>query len=172
VKYILGMVLVIVAGTVVFLVQPRPTFKAGKPVPESPEPVAEFAEPPMADDLDEAMLDERRLAMEAEYEKLTRARRDLEQRLNRLKVLLWNVELPRAQSAAITEQMQNSYALLKNRRMLGAYSGPQEISEELARLEYAYENLDWIEETARLARERRTGETGDQTGSAATSPPS
>jgi len=87
--------------------------------------------------------------MQAEYDELAHARRDLEQKLNKLKVVLWDIKLPRAESDTVTETMQNSYAMLKNPKMLGAYSGVEEISTERARVKYLYAQLQQIEDKYR-----------------------
>ncbi|MGH8121027.1 MAG: hypothetical protein ACRESK_10480 [Gammaproteobacteria bacterium] len=146
-KYILGMVFILVVATLIFIFRPQPTFEAGKavPVPEEVTPPAEqaaTAEQPSPDEL-------RRAAMHAEFDELAHARRNLEQKLNKLKVVLWDVKLPRAESEAITETMKNSYAMLKNLKLLGAYSGVEQISTELARVKYLYAQLQEIEDKYR-----------------------
>ena len=87
--------------------------------------------------------------MQAEFDQLAKARRDIDQKLNKLKVVLWDLKLPKAESDAITETMKNSYAMLKNPRLLGAYSGVEEISTELARVKYLYAQLQEIEDKYR-----------------------
>ena len=148
-KYILSIVLILIIGTVVFILKPEKTFETGtsemtpavvqQPTPE--EVITDESKP------EESPVDERRAAMQAEYDKLVKARKDLEKRLSRLKAVLWDVELPKEQGEKITEQMKNGYALLKNPKMLGAFSGVAEISDELSRVEFAHDSLEGVEES-------------------------
>ena len=146
-KYILAMVCVLIVATVIFILRPQPTYEAGKTrsVPEAITPPADNAAEARQKARDEA----RRAAMQSEYDNLARARRDLDQKLNTLKVVLWDLKLPREESDAITESMKNSYVMLKNPRMLGAYSSVEEISTELARVKYLYAQLQQIEDKYR-----------------------
>ena len=143
-KYILAIVFLLLVATVIFIIRPQPSFEAGKTgsVP-STTPVMEekTGETP-----EQIQADQRRAAMQAEFDQLARARRDLDQKLNKLKVVLWDLKLPKAESEAITETMKNSYAMLKNPRMLGAYSGVEDINTELARVKYLYTQLQEIED--------------------------
>lgn len=146
-KYILGIVFIMIVATLIFIFRPQSTPVAGKP-----GSVSEEITPPVeetAPERNQAEADLRRAAMQAEYDELAHARRDLEQKLNKLKVVLWDIKLPRAESDTVTETMQNSYAMLKNPKMLGAYSGVEEISTERARVKYLYAQLQQIEDKYR-----------------------
>ena len=74
--------------------------------------------------------------MEAEFEKLKLARRNLESRLSRLKAIMWGKKISREEGDAINEQMKNGYALLKYQKLMGAYTDAEQISVELARIEF------------------------------------
>ena len=147
-KYILAIVLVLIVATVIFIIRPKPTYVAGKG-----ESVPEAIAPSVKKDADileqQAQAHQRRAAMQDEFDQLAKARRDLNQKLDKLKVVLWDLKLPKAESDAITETMKNSYAMLKNPRMLGAYSGVEEISAELARTKYLYSELQAAEDKYR-----------------------
>jgi hypothetical protein len=90
--------------------------------------------------------------MEAEFEKLKVARRNLESRLNRLKAIMWGTEINREEAEAINEQMKNGYALLKHQKLVGAYPGVEQISDELARVEFINKSLREIEEKQRAQK--------------------
>ena len=151
-KYILAMVCVLIVATVIFILRPQPTYEAGKTIPV-PETITTPADN-VAEAEQKARDEQRRAAMQAEYDNLARARRDLDQKLNTLKVVLWDLKLPREESDAITETMKNSYAMLKSPRMLGAYSSVEEISTELAHIKYLYAQLQQIEDKYRSKETR------------------
>ena len=92
--------------------------------------------------------------MEAEFEKLKKARRNLEAHLGRLKAVLWGVEIPKEESDAISSEMKNGYLLLKNKKLMGAYADVAAITDEYNRVEYLNDYLKKIEEKY---REQRVG---------------
>ena len=65
---------------------------------------------------------------------------------------MWNVQLPAKQAEDIVSKMRKGYALLKTKKLLGAFSGLQSINDELARVEYAYQNLEGVVEEVRAAK--------------------
>jgi hypothetical protein len=143
----------LIVATVIFIIRPQPSYEAGKTVPvQAPTPAVEEQ---AAKNQEQIQADQRRDAMQTEFDQLARARRDLDQKLNKLKVVLWDLKLPKAESEAITETMKNSYAMLKNPRLLGAYSGVEEISTELARVKYLYNQLQEIEDKYRTKETRQ-----------------
>ena len=146
-KYILAIVSLLIVATIIFIIRPQPDYEAGKTgsVPATTTTVEENT----AEGPEQIQADQRRAAMQAEFDQLARARRDLDQKLNKLKVVLWDLQLPKAEGDAITAKMQNSYAMLRNPKMLGAYSGVEEISTELARVKYLYTQLQEIEDKYR-----------------------
>ena len=148
-KYILGIVLLLIAVTVYFIARPEPEFQAGKAesVGQQETMTAE-PETPAVNTADV----ERRAAMGAEFEKLKKARQSLESRLNRLKAILWDAQLPKEEGGAINEQMKNGYVLLKNDKLLGAYSSLEEISGDLAQIEFINESLRTVEDKYRSQR--------------------
>ncbi len=74
---------------------------------------------------------------QALYARLEKARRDLDQRLARMKMKLWNVRLPRAEAEQMNEQLMSAYQLLNRPKLLGAFHDLGEIERELTRVEYA-----------------------------------
>jgi len=147
VKYILGVVLLLVVLTLVFILRPPPVQKAG--TIKSPPAEITSADEGAPASVQQTEAEQRRAAMQAVYEKLEQARRNLERKLNNVKVVLWDIKLPQAESDAITETMKAGYGLLKNPRMMGAYSGVEELSAELAQVQYVYMQLQAIEDKYR-----------------------
>jgi len=88
--------------------------------------------------------DEDRLYEEkqATYEKLEKARRDLDRRLARMKMSLWNVKLPKEEADSIKKQLMSAYKLINNPKLMGAYRNLDEISHELTQVEYAKEKVE------------------------------
>jgi hypothetical protein len=144
-------VLLLLAATVYFVTRPQPEFEVGK-MPVGAEPVGETGE--VGIDPEAALVAERRAIMEAEFEKLKVARRNLESRLNRLKAILWGKQIAREEMDAINEQMKNGYALLKNQKLMGAYTDAEQISIEQAQIEFINNQLKEIEDRYRSERHR------------------
>jgi hypothetical protein len=136
----------------IFITRPPPIHEAGKTEPAPKTDI--FQEDTGARGKEPSGESERRAIMQVEFEKLSKARRDLEQRLNKLKVVLWGLKLPKEENDAITETMKNSYAMLKNPKLLGAYSGPEELAAELSRIEYLKSQLQEINEKYRTSETR------------------
>ena len=153
-KYILLIVSILIALTVYFVSRPEPVYEVGKPEPaeaaEEQQKETATEEQPAEDAAAEA----RRAEMHAIYERLEKARRNLERRLSRLKALLWDIELSREESDRITARMKHAYSLLKNKKMLGAFHGVDELREELSQVQFAYESLEPVEKMAREWEER------------------
>ena len=150
-KYILSIVLLLLAATIYFVTRPQPEFVVGK-MPVGAESVEEPGE--VGIDPEAALVAERRAIMEAEFEKLKVARRNLESRLNRLKAILWGKQIAREEMDAINEQMKNGYALLKNQKLMGAYTDAEQISIEQAQIEFINNQLKEIEDRYRSERQR------------------
>ena len=112
----------------------------------------ESAERPAQPDQATEALEQKREAMAAEFEKLKKARRNLEAHLSRLKAILWGVEMPKAESDAISNEMKNGYLLLKNKKLMGAYADVAAITDEYDRVEYLNDYLKKIEEKYREQR--------------------
>lgn len=155
-KYILLIVSLLIALTVYFVViKPEPVYEVGKPIPAGvagtePEEVVPVEETTAEQTAAEA----RRAEMHALYERLEKARRNLERRLSRLKALLWDIELPREESEQIMTRMKNAYSLLKNKKMLGAFGSVDALREELSQVEFAYRDLEPVEKMAREKEEQ------------------
>lgn len=148
-KYILIITLLLISATVYFITRPEPEYTV-RNVTKATEETG-VVEAPVVDP-ETAKMAERRAMMLAEFEKLKTARRNLESRLNRLKAVFWGTEVSREEAEAINEQMKNGYALLKNQKLVGSYSGVDQISDELARVEYINNYLREIEEKQRAQR--------------------
>ena len=148
-KYILLITLLLIAATVFFVTRPQPEFEMVNisKVTGSAEEAEEIVIDP-----ETVRIAERRAVMEAEFEKLKVARRNLESRLNRLKAIMWGTEVSREEGEAINEQMKNGFALLKHQKLMGAYTGVEQISDELARVEFINNYLREIEERQRAQR--------------------
>ena len=160
-KYILLIVFILVSLTLYFVMQPDPVYQVGKQTTDMSEADDLSAETETAaSSIEESEAEQRRAEMKALYKKLEKARRDLDRRLARLKALLWDIELPAEESNRITDQMKNAYVLLKNKRLLGAFRGVEDLQDELSRVEYAYDGLEPIEKMARAKEEE-----GDRPGS-------
>lgn len=144
-KYILAIVLLLIFGTLVFIFSPDKTFEAGKReiVPGTVQDEANEIELPASAE------DVRYEAMQMEYEKLEKSRRNMDRKLARLKAILWDVKLPAEQAAEIKKEMQNGYALLKNKKMLGAYFELSQIVTENEQINFVYNNLEIIEQRLR-----------------------
>ncbi len=145
-KYILGIVVILIIGTLFFVLRPEPTYEAGQSTVTEKTIEVEEQEQVSPEQVEE---DLRRQQMEETYAKLEKARRNLERRLSRVKALLWNLKLPAAESAAIQEQMKNGYALLKNKKLLGAFFNHDDLKTELERVEFAYNNIVALDEKIR-----------------------
>lgn len=156
-KYILVIVLFLVAATLYFVYRPQPVYEIGKDTavtgPASEAAPAENTEPEAPA---ESANDEQRIAaMKAEFEKLEKARHNLERRLSRLKAVLYGVELPPDERDAITDKMKTGYGMLKNKKMLALYDNPQAIRDELLQVEYINNYLEGIEQTYREKRRQQ-----------------
>ena len=149
-KYVLLIVLALVIGTLAFVfgwfgidsktvVVSTPVVETG--VAEEPDSEAMIAE------------EERYAEIKAEYKKLEKARRNLDRRLARIKAVMWNVELPAEQAEEIVNKVRKGYALLKSKKLLGAFSGLESISDELVRVEYAYKELEGVVEEIRAIKQ-------------------
>jgi len=103
-------------------------------------------------DENEVAEEERYAAILAEYKKLEKARRNLDRRLARIKGVMWNVELPADQAEEMVSKVRKGYALLKSKKLLGAFSGLESISDELARVDYVYQDLEGVVKEIKAAK--------------------
>ena len=88
-------------------------------------------------------------AMRAAYAELEQARDTVRLQLGRLKSRTWKLQVSPDQARAITEQMQQGYAVLKNPPMLGAFSSAGEIRRELAKVTRIADKLSALETTVK-----------------------
>ncbi|MCK5667694.1 MAG: hypothetical protein KAI15_01315 [Gammaproteobacteria bacterium] len=148
-KYVLLIVFVLIIGTIAFVFG---WFGGDSQTVVVKAPVVETEVVNEVNDEDTVAEEERYAAILAEYKKLEKARRNLDRRLARIKAVMWNVELPAEQAKEIVGKIRKGYELLKTKKLLGAFSGLQSISDELARVEYAHENLEGVVEEIKAAK--------------------
>ena len=148
-KYVLVIVFVLILGTVAFVFG---WFGSDSQTVVETAPVVETEVVSEVNDEDSVAEEERYAAILAEYKKLEKARRNLDRRLARIKAVMWNVQLPAEQAEEIVSKVRKGYELLKTKKLLGAFSGLQSISDELARVEYAHENLEGVVEEVKAAK--------------------
>ena len=148
-KYVLLIVFVLIIGTIAFVFG---WFGGDSQTVVVKEPVVETEVVNEVNDQDTVAEEERYAAILAEYKKLEKARRNIDRRLARIKAVMWNVELPAEQAKEIVGKIRKGYELLKTKKLLGAFSGLQSISDELARVEYAHENLEGVVEEIKAAK--------------------
>jgi hypothetical protein len=144
--------LLLIAATVYFVTRPQPEYEVGN-VRTDADVVEEIQEAVV--DPEAVLAAERRAIMEAEFEKLKLSRRNLESRLNRLKAIMWGKKISREEGDAINEQMKNGYALLKYQKLMGAYTDAEQISVELARIEFINNYLKEVEDGYRAERRQQ-----------------
>jgi len=148
-KYVLLIVLALVTGTVVFVFG---WFGSDSKNVVVSAPAVDTEAIPVVVDEDEIAEEKRYAAILAEYKKLEKARRNLDRRLARIKGVMWNVELPAEQAREIVSKIRKGYALLKTKKLLGAFTGLESISDELARVEYVHQNLESVLDEIKAAK--------------------
>ncbi len=148
-KYVLLIVLALVSGTVVFVFG---WFGSDSKNVVVSAPVIETEAVQVVMDEDEIAEEKRYVAIQAEYKKLEKARRNLDRRLARIKGIMWNVEFPAEQAREIVSKIRKGYALLKTKKLLGAFTGLESVSDELARVEYVHQNLESVLDEIKAAK--------------------
>jgi len=148
-KYVLLIVLALVTGTVVFVFG---WFGSDSKNVVVSAPADDTEAVPVVMDEDEIAEEKRYVAIQAEYKKLEKARRNLDRRLARIKGVMWNVEFPAEQAREIVSKIRKGYALLKTKKLLGAFTGLESISDELARVEYVHQNLESVLDEIKAAK--------------------
>ena len=148
-KYVLLIVLALVTGTVVFVFG---WFGSDSKNVVVSAPAVDTEAIPVVVDEDEIAEEKRYAAILAEYKKLEKARRNLDRRLARIKGVMWNVEFPAEQAREIVSKIRKGYALLKTKKLLGAFTGLESISDELARVEYVHQNLESVLDEIKAAK--------------------
>lgn len=98
----------------------------------------------------EAERDKRLEAMKAEYAKLEKARRNLRQRLQAVSYYLGQAEtLPKDRAQSMRDEIGTAHRILINPPLLGAFSGVDDIKQELAKIERINQQLDEFEAVIR-----------------------
>jgi len=149
VKYVLLIVLTLMIATVAFVFG---WFGSDSKNVVVSVPVVETQTVDEEMDENEVAEEERYAAILAEYKKLEKARRNLDRRLARIKGVMWNVELPADQAEEMVSKVRKGYALLKSKKLLGAFFGLESISDELARVDYVYQDLEGVVEEIKAAK--------------------
>lgn len=100
--------------------------------------------------------DQKLLQMETRYAALTDARKKMKLRLGRLSSRLRRVEFAPDQAKVISEQMLRANYLLKNPRLLGAFSSVDDIQQEIDQLSDVNRKLDDIKQMLDEKREKNS----------------
>lgn len=85
--------------------------------------------------------EERYEAMKALYADVEKGRRNLKRRLSRLKMVLWDQQLPKEEAEEMQLELMNAYALLKSPRLLGSFRDLEDLEQEHTKLQYALEKV-------------------------------
>ncbi len=96
--------------------------------------------------LNEPSDDEKIKLMKAEYLILQKERKNLKRRLSRLKHDMWGLSFVPEVAKKMSEIMLNSYKLIKNPDMLGAFSSVKEIQDERAKIEFSKNSIKQVRE--------------------------
>ncbi len=141
---------ILIAGTAAYLLfDSSETMEQGEGI-TAIAPMEKAAPPVQRDAGENGQLSEREKrinAMRSEYARLEQARDTVRRQLAKLRSRLWKLQLPADQGRAITEQLQQGYAILKNPPMLGAFHDAREIRKELARVESISRKLKNVEDS-------------------------
>ena len=88
------------------------------------------------------------------FKKLEKARRNLDRSVSRLKALLWDVKLPKDEAEAMNKELLSAHSLLKNKKLLGAFTSLQEIQDELTQVEYSHNKAkEYIQQMRALTKQ-------------------
>ncbi len=97
----------------------------------------------------ESARDERLQAMQVEYKKLERARRDLRTRLQEVAYYLSEADLPEEEGRRMRHEIGVANQVLINPPLLGAFNGVADIERELKRIDRINQQLDEFENIIR-----------------------
>ncbi len=147
-RFLLLLVIVVVAVALAFISLPEDPGRMEKPAP--------IPETPITADKDEDETTEQQSAVETErdarlaamkelYADLERERRNLRQRLNKVRYYLAEAKLPDTRAEKVQEELDSANRLLINPPLLGAFRGVDGIQQELDRIARINERLDEIE---------------------------
>lgn len=96
-------------------------------------------------------------AMQARFDTLKEARKLTKLQVSRLSSRLSRSEFPPEQAKAISQQMRRANYMLKNPRLLGAFSSVDEIETEITSLQHVNVKLDEIKKLLDEKREKENG---------------
>lgn len=147
-RFLLLLVIVVVAVALAFISLPEDPGRM-----ETPAPIPET---PITADKDEDETTEQQSAVETErdarlaamkelYADLERERRNLRQRLNKVRYYLAEADLADTRAEKVQEELDSANRLLINPPLLGAFRGVDGIQQELDRIARINERLDEIE---------------------------
>lgn len=83
--------------------------------------------------------------MKLEYELLEKNRKKLKKSLAKIKHEIWGLKFPSKKAKEINKIMLNSYELLKNPKMLGAFFNVEEILNEQDKINFSIKSLEFVE---------------------------
>lgn len=98
--------------------------------------------------------EENYVAMQAEYKKLKKERWHMERQLADIKALMWSLKLPTDQARNIMKTIKKGYALLKFKKLFGAFSSVTDINDEVEQVMYINDALQDIIIQIKIARKK------------------
>lgn len=147
-RFLLLLVIVVVAVVLAFMSLPEDPgrMETPAPIPETPN-TADKDEDETTEQQSavETERDARLAAMKELYADLERERRNLRQRLNKVRYYLAEADLADTRAEKVQEELDSANRLLINPPLLGAFRGVDGIQQELDRIARINERLDEIE---------------------------
>lgn len=145
-RFLLLLVIVVVAVVLAFISLPEDPgrMETPAPIPETPH-TADKDEATEQQSAVETERDARLAAMKELYADLERERRNLRQRLNKVRYYLAEADLADSRAEKVQEELDSANRLLINPPLLGAFRGVDGIQQELDRIARINKRLDEIE---------------------------
>lgn len=145
-RFLLLLVIVVVAVVLAFMSLPEDPGRMETPAPIPETPItADKDKTTEQQSAVETERDARLAAMKELYDDLERERRNLRQRLNKVRYYLAEADLADTRAEKVQEELDSANRLLINPPLLGAFRGVDGIQQELDRIARINERLDEIE---------------------------
>lgn len=145
-RFLLLLVIVVVAVVLAFMSLPEDPGRMETPAPIPETPItADKDKTTEQQSAVETERDARLAAMKELYADLERERRNLRQRLNKVRYYLAEADLADTRAEKVQEELDSANRLLINPPLLGAFRGVDGIQQELDRIARINERLDEIE---------------------------
>lgn len=145
-RFMLLLVIVVVAVVLAFMSLPEDPGRMETPAPIPETPItADKDKTTEQQSAVETERDARLAAMKELYADLERERRNLRQRLNKVRYYLAEADLADTRAEKVQEELDSANRLLINPPLLGAFRGVDGIQQELDRIARINERLDEIE---------------------------